>query len=326
MGKSRFRKILTRGAFLALVGFLLLIIAHEWLKGLPYLAFHEIGFALLVSVVIWGLFEHVISTDAEEVWDRRMERLTNNVFQAVLRKDLPKGLLDEANNLVLNNAVVRRNFQVTYTLSDVTVSDVDPCLEAVAVQAVMEFEMENVSTDVFDWDVKLALPNPVHPSLKRLVEVSGLEVTKGNEVLQLDLEAAREAFQAALAQVAATHIPFRAGTVKLNPGETCRFSATYMMIKEGEDSEYLQTLYPADGLRITLFDPGAGTKRLLFASAVHRHELEATESSSIPKARIFRIPGYLLPHQGVLIWWKKKPTQGAMPLPDGIPGDTAPTE
>lgn len=41
-------------------------------------------------------------------------------MQAVFRKGLPKGLLDEANNPVLNSTLIRSNLAVTYTLSDET--------------------------------------------------------------------------------------------------------------------------------------------------------------------------------------------------------------
>lgn len=313
--ESTFFETLRRGLLLFVLG-LLLILFSEWsMTGLWSTAVKEIGFALIVSVIVWSIFENRISAEAETVWDRRIERVTNNVFQAVLRKDLPKPLIDEAHNLVLNGSAIRRNFSVTYTLQDHKIDSGDPCLEAVLVMAVMEFEMVNVSSDVFDFKVNLSLPNPVHPELKKLLKVNSAVVKKGGVPLDLDLEKAKKDFAEALKTDGKTHIPYSAGTVTLNPQETCFVTFSYVMVKEAEDSELLQTLYPADGLRITVFDAGAPGIRSLYATAVHRHELEQTESSSDPSAKIFKVSGYLLPHQGVLIWWKKRRLldNGALP-------------
>lgn len=323
--ESRIRAVFLRGALLFLLGLVLILLAKYVMAETVFqTGVKEVGFALLISVIVWGLFENQISNNAEAVWDLRIERLTDSVFQAVLRKDLPKGLLDEANNLVLNNSAIRENFQVTYTLDDLSITSSDPCFSAVRVQAIMEFRMKNVGTDVFKWDVNLALPNPVHTALKQLVEVNRVTVTKGGEPITLDLEAAQTKFLKGVAESNGTHILYHAGTVDLNPGESCEFEATYQMIKESEDSEYLQTIYPCDGLRVTIVDVAPESSRTVFADAVHRHELQETESSSEPKARIFKIPGYLLPHQGVLIWWKKAQNGENMPLQINNPSANAP--
>lgn len=275
--------------------------------GLAHTALHEIGFALLVSLIVWHLFEAQLSQEAESAWDGRIDRMTKNVFNAVLRKDLPKALLDETNNLVLNSSLIRESFSVTYTLRDENIG-VKNCTDCVLVDAVVEFSMRNISTDKFDWPVRVALPNPVHDELKSLVEVSSIEVTKGGEIVPLEMKAGEEKFRQELDDNTLTKAVFHAGTVSLASGEICAVRASYTMAKEAEDSEVLQTLYPADGLRVTIFDQAGSEKRIILASSVHRNQIERlSQRSKGAGAEIFKVPGYLLPHQGVLIWWKKAP-------------------
>jgi hypothetical protein len=320
-----------RSGLFAAIGLILVLVSKELI---PFwkAALHEIGFALMISVIVWLMFENQLSREADGVWDSRIERMTKNVFQAVLRKDLPKGLLDEANNLVLNSSLIRRGFSVTYTLMDSAYSDthsqMTPC---VLVEAVMEFSMENVSTDNACWNVGLGLPNPIHPGLKALVEVKSVIVSKGGDEVTLDLETAHREFQDALHQDSQTSVPFKAGEIEVKPGEKYEFSASYVMAKETEDSELLQTRFPSEGLRITIFDKAQDDRRLVFARSVHRHPLEsASEKLSVTSSKIFTVPGYLLPHQGVLIWWKRNPLNLSMglnvhnvALPPPLEGDNA---
>lgn len=325
MGQYFSRTWLSRAASLFLVGLLLVIVAKEYLAdGLWATAVKEVGFAMMISFIIWGLFEAQISSETEEAWSKRIEKVSESVFQAVLRKNLPKELLDEVNNLILDISLIRRDMQVTYTISDLKIGNEDPCFEAVSVKSTMDFCMQNISSDVVEWPVKVLLPNPVDPRLKAHVKVLEVSVRKGGESIKIDFAAAQEKFRAALDEAdSRPHIPFDAGDVSLNAGEECEFSATYIMVKECEDSELLQTLYPTKSLRVTVFDSDPDGRRTLFAESVHRTELEpfasheetrddgakdAPETVSFPTARIFKIPGYVLPHQGVLIWWKRKPT------------------
>lgn len=295
-------------AILSASAVLLMLSHYVFPKGLLHTALHEIGFALLVSIIVWALFEAQLSHEAETAWQTRIQKVTENVFQAVLRKDLPKALLDEANNLVLNSSLIREDFAVTYTLSDEKFQLSECETDCVIVDSVMEFRMRNVGTETVHWPVRASLPNPIHPDLKTRVGVRSLAVVKGGQPVMLDLENARTKFAADIADNNKTAIVFCPGEVSLAPGESCQVSASYTMAKEAEDTELLGSLYPSDGLKLTIFDKSGADGRLMFARAVHRNDLlPISEGIGAPGVKIFKIDGYLLPHQGVLIWWKRKP-------------------
>ena len=217
----------SRVAFLLISATTLLLLSKYVLTGFWEAASHEVGFALLVSAVVWTLLEAQLRQESDALWDRRIEQATRNVFQAVLRKDLPKGLLDEANNLVLNSTLIRTNFAVTYTLSDDSFSMGDgEDAECVLVEAVMEFQMRNIGTDVVSWSAGLRLRNPIHPDLKRKVAVHHVQITKGAEPVQIDMAGGQRVFEEELGDDRLTAVSFDVGDVKLQPGETCSFVAS----------------------------------------------------------------------------------------------------
>jgi hypothetical protein len=298
--------------FLLLSSALLLLSSHFLFpNGMMHILFHEVGFALLVSVVVWSLFEAQLSHEAEATWDERIKRVSQNVFHAVLGKELPKPLIDEAQTLILNSNLIRRDFAVTYTLRDGTFAQTaDENVDCVLISAVMNFSMENISATEVPWSPGIGLPNPIHPALKEQVQVLKFAVSKGGKPVALDLEKAEQTFRERLRDDANTHVSYGAGIVTLQPKEICFFTAEYVMAKEPEDSEFLQTVVPSDGLRLTVFDQADDGRRVIFADGVHRRPLERSGVETETGAKIFTIPGYLLPHRGVLIWWKKNPIRG----------------
>jgi hypothetical protein len=301
----------SRVIFLLLSATTLLLLSEYVLAPFWQKVTHEIGFALLVSAVVWTLLEAQLRQESDALWDKRIEQATRNVFLSVLRKDLPKPLLDEANNLILSSSLIRTDFAVTYTLRDssFTMANGEKA-DCVLVDAVMEFQMRNVSTDVVPWTAGLGLPNPVHPELKKMVGVHSVRIQKGGDEVAIDFEGGRTVFLEELEDNRLTSVSFMVGDVILQPGETCSFSASYVMAKEAEDTELLQTLHPTDGLRVTIFDQSTSGKRVTFARSVHRKPLQVLSEDLAGSARIFTLPGYLLPYQGVLIWWKNNPDPG----------------
>ena len=53
------------------------------------LILQEVGFALVVAIVIWTVFEYFSRTENEAIWKERIDSTAQNMLYAVLRKDLP---------------------------------------------------------------------------------------------------------------------------------------------------------------------------------------------------------------------------------------------
>ena len=284
-------------------------------KSFLQVAAHEIGFALLVSFIVWLLFELHMAQEAENHWASRIERIAQNVFFAVLRKDLPKELVDEARALALDASLLRSGFNVTYTLMDdsfeVRSGEREPC---VLIGATMSFKMQNIAAEAVMWKAGVGLPNPIHPDLKDKVRINSAVVSKNGAPLDgIKPKEANEAFRNKLL-LDESAVFYHVGDYLLEPGETVEFQATYTMAKEFEDTEFLQTKYPCDGMRVTVMDQCLDRHRVVFARSVHRKDIDILCSEDNPGTKIFTLSGYLLPQQGILIWWKQTPagTQDAL--------------
>lgn len=261
---------------------------------------HEIGIAFLVSLIIWTVFELYRAEVNEEEWNRRIDRATKNVFFAVLQKDLPPKLLNAARKLALDVSLVRTDFNVTYTLSDIKYEDNDRHeAEGVLMEAAVSYRLKNVSAERVTFTPVFMLPNPIHEKLKKQVCVKQLEVKNSSGIAQSDIVSAQERFKDAL-KSEDSRVRFAGDEIGLQPSEEIAVSATYVMAKEAEDAELLETAYPSDGISVTIVDRGNGDRRI-FGRSVHPEDLQQQKASGM---QIFRIGGYLLPHQGVLIWWK----------------------
>jgi hypothetical protein len=148
-----------RAALAAAIAVIILLlhekVPYPWAKDL----LHEVGFALLVAVFIWVVFDYFSHTDQEARWRARIEQITSEVFYGVLRRNLPKELLAEANTLILNQMFIRKGMSLEYILEDDTYTD-----EAgnenrfTKVSAAIRYVIVNVSDSQQKFPVAVMLP------------------------------------------------------------------------------------------------------------------------------------------------------------------------
>jgi len=266
---------------------------------------HEVGFALLISFLIWSLFELQRATLTEKEWGKRIESVTKNVFYAVLQKQLPKELLETTQDLVLSATFIRTNFLIHYVLSDASYKESDDkTTNCILMTAIVSYKLTNVSTKPASFTPAIRLPDPIHPDLRAKVTVKEVKIGIGDAPQEcVDINDAKSQFSKKLAGASATAVTFALPPRTVAPQQSLTFSATYVMAKEAEDSEAVQTAYPSDGMHVTISDSTPG-QRVILGRSIHHKDLEIQEVSGM---KTFTIPGYLLPHQGMLVWWKRAP-------------------
>jgi hypothetical protein len=288
----------------------LLLICDLMLKeGIWHEILFEIGIAFLVSLIIWSAFELYRAEVAESEWKERMEAATKNVFYAVLRKELPTQLINTAQKLAFNNPLIRSDFSVKYTLWDRHYVENGQQVDFVLLEAEVSFAMKNVGLDSTDFKPGLGLPDPVHPRLKEQVTVHQMEVrrSQSSTPVEINFGAAQERFvslrdSASGTGASGTEIPFAADNVSVKSMESIFVSARYTMAKSPEDAELLQTGAPSDGIRVVVVNKSRRNLEI-FARAVHPEPLE--RQTGTDGSKVLQIKGYLVPHQGVLVWWKE---------------------
>lgn len=293
-----------------LLGIVLILVSSNLATDSVYrILFKETGFALLVAVFVWAFFEVVSHKKQERRLGTLIERITRNVFFGVFRRDLPSELLDETSLLVLEASVIRKNFDVTYTLIDAVYKLQDgSSVPFVRLRAITHYTLENVSRDDQDVDIGVGIPNPFIPELQAECDVNSITVRKmgTGEEEALDLGEATAKMRIAFRDPNTYMHMCIAKTWKLAPGERIRVAFDYVMAKEVEDTEVLQSRYPSDGLQLKITDH-APEKRIVGARSMHRKDLVVYSSKEEYGTYVFGLDHHLLPHQGIIIYWKNRP-------------------
>jgi hypothetical protein len=256
----------------------------------------EVGFALVVAVIIWTVFEYFARAENDAMWKERTEELSENIFYGLHRRRLPRAYFNLANEVVLSPVFVRTGWQIHYLLRDA--NDVP----FVIVSCTTRYEITNITDEIQAFPLQISLPNPMHSSMKDKVGVSSLLLWQSGKRQEPDLREAQRAFRDQI-QGDSAQVPFSAGSVEILPQDKVEVAFTFTLVKYPSDSEILRGPYPSDSLQVFIVDHGP-SKRQLGGHSIHPDPLERVSPTGSGDAYQFRINRYLLPHHGVVIFWK----------------------
>lgn len=308
----------TNAMFALLIGFILLTWSHLGLAAYPvfHTAAHEIGFALLVAVTIWGSFELFEQAKTDDEWNNKIEKIARNVFFGVFKRNFPEEFIKEANILVLDHTFIRSGLNVTYTITDGSYTDrAGQTRPYVKLYSIARYKIRNVGNTNSKLPIGINLPNPLIDEMKSNCKVLRITIKRGGREEKPDLTAGEEAFRKSIEDDKKYQVSFRLEPIELEPNEEVEIIFDYVMAKEDEDTEIFQTLYPADSVSITIMDRGP-TERAVRARSIHVSDLENDTSAETTGTYNFKLSKYLLPHQGFVIWWKRVPPPSlAIPVP-----------
>jgi hypothetical protein len=157
---------------------------------------HEIGFALLVAIFVWGVFEFFSHAETEDHWNDRIEKITKNVFFGVFRRNFPEGLIREATILLLDHTFLRKGLDVTYTLMDGSYNDREGRQQTfVKLSAITRFKIVNISNSNAEYPIVVGLPNPLIDEMKPFCKVNRLYIRRGDIIENFDLAEAEKVFR-----------------------------------------------------------------------------------------------------------------------------------
>jgi hypothetical protein len=272
---------------------------------LAKLLLQEIGFALIVALIIWCGFEYFSHVESEDEWNERIEKISKSVFFGVFRRNFPEALIREANTLLLEQTFIRRGCHVSYTLRDDTFKDEKGNAQPfVRLEAVARFKIQNISNTSASLPIAIGLPNPIQEDLKTKCAVIGATIKRNGKATVCDLKEAEQKFREELKNDLEYQVAFRLPEVTLDPQEEIEVIWDYVMAKEEEDTEIFQTRYPTDSISITVLDTSP-SKRFVRARSIHPVQLDNDSSAQSKGTYNYRLDRYLLPHQGFAIWWKQ---------------------
>jgi hypothetical protein len=216
-------------------------------------------------------------------------------------------LIKEANILLLDHTFLRKSLDVTYTLNDDYYIDRDGHKQMfVKLGTITRFKMVNISNVEVDYRIGVGLPNPLIDEMKVFCKVNRIYIRRGDEVEHFELAEAEKIFREKIKDDNLYQVNFEVKSIKLRSGEEIEIVSDYVMAKEEEDTELLQTKYPTDSLNVTILDHNPQS-RFVRARAIHLGDLRDDSSQGNDGSYKFTLDRYLLPHQGFAIWWKKIP-------------------
>jgi hypothetical protein len=177
--------------------------------------------------------------------------------------------------------------------------------------------VRNVGNAAAAHPIRVALPNALHEDMKAKCGVNRVTLRRKGTPEVLDLTAAEKAFREDLAKTGNSQAVFSLPSVSLAPDEEIELVWDYVMAKENEDTEIMQTLYPTESVTITVMDTNPA-RRLVQARSIHPASLEDDTSAQAKGTYNFRLDRYLLPHQGFIIWWKRDVVARNQPLVNAL--------
>lgn len=266
----------------------------------------ELGFALLVAVSVWVIFELNLRLQADKEFSNRLERVAENVFAGALGANLPQSYVREVMRVAIQVSMMRKSFAAHYTLRDAVARTADGSdLPYVELIADLSFHVQNLGTDSQRCPVSMEVPNPVHASLKKTVSVRVVEVTHNGTAVSSDNDEAMRRFSDRLATATEPNVLYDAGDFAMEPSDEAFIRLEVVMAKEVEDMELIEFGKPCDGLTLTLTDTNPDSGRRIFARTLHRREIRAEPTEANPGRYTLVQNDLFLPHQGALMGWKK---------------------
>lgn len=271
-----------------------------------YDLFINIGTAVLVSRIVAAFvgFEETTVRDAyfdnylkkqEEFYDNRIREVAQSSFRGVYQSRFPDGLISEVLAVGFSSKVIRDEFHLSYKLR--------PAPNGVAgmvVEATAEYKILNISTEVVNIPIALAVPNPISKEMKPHCKI--IEYRKNYDIQNISDSV--EEFETSRDTKNTKTVQINLDEIKINPSEGCHIVLVYSMAKEIEDTEIVRTGTPTKGISITIHNE-SNQELWIDATAIHRCSLNDISPPNDRRVKEFRSSEFFLPQQGFAWFWKK---------------------
>jgi len=266
---------------------------------------HEAGFACLVAVLIWLVWEIFHQMETEDQWNARIERIAKSVFFGVFKRNLPDQLIQEANFLLLEQKFVRTGYNATFNLIDDQFERANGQLEPfVRFDAIVRYKVKNISAEPEDCPIVVGIPAPGYAAMKKKCCVRSVQLAQaGGQFQNLNLEEAEKKFREKLDDPSNEQALFTLPSVEVPPGGEIELIWDYATAKAEEDAAVLQTQFPTESITITVVDQRPA-HRIVRARSIHRLPFTKISSDDKSGTYIFKLDRYFLPHQAFHIWWQ----------------------
>ncbi|MEZ5782111.1 MAG: hypothetical protein R3D70_10850 [Rhizobiaceae bacterium] len=269
----------------------------------------ELGFAVIVALIVtWSLERRAKEIEIKffrdsidrinKLHESYKEEISSNVLVAALRRKIPI----EISNLiheVMRVKFIRRKFYLKYNLTEINTAANDISSKYISVEVTLSYTLENISENDESADIMLCIPFPALNELSSHVKIR--EVIVGGSQLDEDLiKRGDAAIEDTLSEKRACW-PYI-----VKAGESLSVSMRFQMVKERSDSDcWTSLMATTDGQ----CEVSVNVPNLEWAvDALHSGKLTPADGSRLSVRQggtcVYNLEKGLLPHQGLLLWWR----------------------
>jgi hypothetical protein len=272
----------------------------------------ELGFAVIVALVVtWSLerrakekevqfFQRSIE-ETNKLHLEKKEEIAKDVLFNTLKRKIPKEISEILFDIIDNDYIVRRKLYLKYNIQELSKEYAKYRDKYICLEITISYSLENTSNKATRADVTLCMPFPSNPELLQTVGVEDVYLAgralSAEEIAEGDLRIPNTATE----KRARWHCD-------LDAGATVPVSARFRIVKERSDSDCWTSLLPTtDGQ----YEVVVGIPLLEWSvDALHSGRLTPADGTTvgvrIGGSCVFNLEKGLLPHQGVLLWWRPK--------------------
>lgn len=259
-----------------------------WSKLWPLLL-KEAGIAMLIAIVLIYTIEGVSRKRHEDAVHEQLGSVNKSIFQAVYKRYIPEVVFQEVERCLLKNYILRKNYQINYTLREVREDDIDGLENAedyFVCEIYISYVLANMTNTEKTEEIAFSLEVPNEAEIAGFTSISSFQIN--------DEEFINEQ-QTANVNGACKFTKER----KIAGDAEIRVNMQGKTIKRKIDSESLSSLLPSESIRISVNAP-EGTD--VQCNSNHSQDIKrmTPEQASLS---VWELNYGIFPYQSFVIYW-----------------------
>lgn len=267
-------------------------------KSLVYVFAKELGFALIIASILAFTVERATRRRHEDAAENTMRSINKNIFKAIYGRYIPEEVFSEVERCLLTTDVVRKQYQIDYTLDYIkendyprmTKDDKDTHLK---VDLYSKYTLENTTNRHTEVPIELHLEKPIDDLLVEYIQIESVIIG----AIEFSKEEIEEICKTHNTK---EHVIF-AHRQEMKGRESIEVSMTAKILKRKVDAEIWASRFPSSDITVRIISP---CDISVMGTANHSQKLIERKMNG---KQIFELKHGIFPFQSIIFWWKDRP-------------------
>ncbi len=269
----------------------------------------ELGYALIIAIVIAITIESVSRRAHNRDMQRQFLQVHRNVFGGIFGIFLPKSIIKEFADIIVNSKFFKYNYLSRYTIAVRSEPINNVATEIAEMRFNLSYRAKNTTPNTEEYSIILSVSDPPKYSgwpedTLQNVFINGKRIYPASTT-PVGTTAAPAAPTASSQSVTAAPLgglTFEHATT-LSPNEEIEVSIISKHYRYPSDSEVIYTPHPSLDMQVQFVIPPE--IKNIGASAIHRQDILKDSESDDFREHSWRTRGPVLPYQGIYVWWTR---------------------